>query len=491
MTTVAQPDTEAEFDPFAELDFYADTAGRIGQSRVVLAPIVDGVPKFDADLLDFEAAPDSGLTAAEIARMAIISEDFHITSRGAVDHAGVRAVSGFTGQDFIVHRVHGPAEYAKPAAAFLKANHDKPIRKRLVAANDNAPRAGKPVAKPRFDLTWFDDIAESEPKESLIQGAFGVGEFSTVSGLPGTGKSVIITDAACHVAAGLEWHGRKVQAGLVVYVAAERANLTKRRMMAFKKRHGIESAPLLVLGGKLDMTSSTVDTAALIEAIKVAERDCGERCIWVIVDTLTRTFGAGDQNTSKDMVKYVSCCDEVVRQTGAHLTVVHHTAWSGERGKGAIDLDGAVDASFLVKKTGKTYTLECNGTNDGEEGTIVNFKMESVELGVDKNGDTFAAPVVISIGAGPADSLMAALRGHAANVFNALTAAIELTGIEPVGDHFPDDVLVVTEDQWRAAYYGTDPVAKQDTMAKRFLRARSDMLAAGAVKQIGQWYWPE
>jgi hypothetical protein len=350
------------------------------------------------------------------------------------------------------------------------------------AANDNK----------RFDLTWFDDIAEGEPREMVIQGAFGVGETSTVSGLPGSGKSVVITDAACHVAAGLEWHGRKVRRGLVVYVAAERKKLTERRMSAFRKRYAVRDVPLIVLGGRIDLTKGLTDARALATAIIEASDACDQPCVWVVVDTLTRTFGAGDQNTSKDMSAFVGSIDEIVRLTGAHVTVVHHTAWSGERGKGAIDLDGAVDTSFIVKKASKgAYAFECNGSNDGDsEGVILNFTMDSVQVGFDSNGEPTTAPIVVDAGPGPAEVLLSAIRGHAAKVLDSLRSAVGKDGTMSDGDHFPADTLMVTEDQWRASYYETDAGAKPDTIAKRFKRARADLLASGDVNNLGQFYWP-
>lgn len=58
-------------------------------------------------------------------------------------------------------------------------------RTTLKPANDNKK-------KPRFEITWFKDIAERQIKEHVIDGVFGVGEFSVVVGPPGSGKSVII-----------------------------------------------------------------------------------------------------------------------------------------------------------------------------------------------------------------------------------------------------------------------------------------------------------
>lgn len=352
-----------------------------------------------------------------------------------------------------------------------------------VAVNDNAPV--QPRVRERFEKTWFDHIEEGKPKETFIKGVFGLEEFTTVSGLPGTGKSVIVTDMACHVAAGKEWHGRRVRQGLVVYVAAERKKLTERRMMAFRKRHGVSEVPLLVIGGRLDFTRNLDDARALVAVIQEAEMETDLKCIWVIIDTLTRVFGAGDQNASKDMVKFVQSCDEIISETKAHVTAIHHTAWAGERMKGAIDLDGAVDASFMVKKDHGKYKLNCNGTNDGEEGDILTFTMESIVLGQDEDGEPTTAPVVAP--ATETRLTSGGPKGMGAKVLAALSTAIEKEGVEPKGPAFPDDVLVVKEDAWRAAFYEANG-GMTDTNRKRFAK-HLDLVKDGVVRRVGEWFW--
>jgi hypothetical protein len=350
-------------------------------------------------------------------------------------------------------------------------------------ANDNEKIA---TPKPRFNITWFDDIEEGKPKMWTIKGVLGEGEMTTVSGLPGTGKSVITGDGCFHVAAGMEWFGRRVMQGMVAYVAAERRALTERRMLALRKHYGIHDVPLVVISGRLDMTSSLVDAKALAEAITLASKDCGQRCVWIVLDTLTRVFGPGDQNASKDMSKFIAACDELIRLTGAHLTIVHHTAWSGERGKGAIDLDGAVDASFLVSKNAGTYTLKCDGANDGEEGAIATFTLQSVEIARDEEGEATTAPVVLP---GESVATKLAAKGHAKQILEALHSAIAEDGIVPDGADFSSEARVVTERQWRAAYYESDAGTATGTLQKRFVRAKADLIAKAQVQQVGQWFW--
>lgn len=348
----------------------------------------------------------------------------------------------------------------------------------------------QPKKRERFERTWFDEIQESEPKETFIKGVLGTREFTTISGLPGTGKSVIVTDMACHVATGREWHGKRVKPGLVIYVAAERKKLTERRMMAFRKEHDVVDVPLLVIGGRLDLTRNLDDAKALIAEIKNAEIETGQACIWLIIDTLTRVFGAGDQNASKDMTKFVQSVDEILMETNAHVTAIHHSAWSGERGKGAIDLDGAVDASFMVKKSGGSYKLICDGTNDGEEGEVLSFTMKSVELGVDEDGEPTTAPVVLKVAGEAAVKGMVENATRSQKLLYLLSDLMDEVGVESPGMHgMPEDTKVVPYDTWRIAFYETMPDAMQHTRQSTFKKLANKLEGDGKVGHVGEFCW--
>lgn len=360
-------------------------------------------------------------------------------------------------------------------------------------ANDDAPKVpAQPERKERgrFELTWFDNIEEGVAKETFIKGVFGVREFTTVSGLPGTGKSVIVTDAACHVAAGMEWHGRKVKPGLVVYVAAERKKLTERRMLAFRIKHGVKNVPLLVLGGRLDFTKDLRDAKELIAAIRQAEQETELECVWVIIDTLTRVFGAGDQNASKDMTKFVQACDEILDQTKAHVTAIHHSSWSGERGKGAIDLDGAVDASFMVKKSSGKFQFICDGTNDGEEGEVLAFAMESVEIGVDEDGEPTTAPVVVKVASDGVGKGLVEARTHKDKALAILREMLEDGEPSPGTNGFPESGRIVPCEAWRNAFYDSMGDATQPTKQATFTRVKKNLIERKKIGEQGQWVWP-
>jgi AAA domain len=387
----------------------------------------------------------------------------------------------------------------------MKMLRAQAIEDGVIASNDNSPkRVGSSASalianslKERFQVTWFDDVDQSTVKEEILHGVLGAGEFSLFVAKPGTAKSVLLCDIGCHVAAGKDWHGRKVKPGLVVFFAAERKGLTERRIAAWRKKHDVTGIPFVVIGGKLDLTSGVIDAKTLAMTIKALEEKSGHQCVLIIIDTVTRTFGSGDQHQSKDMQKYVQSVDELNRATGAHIAAIHHSPWNDDRGKGAIDLDGAIDVSFVVNVAGsgpgKVFTLKCTGSNDGEEGVITSFGLESVPLGTDADGKVTTAPVVV-----PSDVVTfdgSNLKGQSAKALESLERSIEEHGeCPPDGSPgFPDGVMPVNREQWRERFYADtrarDANVTDDTLRKRFNRAIMDLTTAKQLETVGEWFW--
>ncbi|QPB20198.1 AAA family ATPase [Rhizobium sp. 007] len=347
--------------------------------------------------------------------------------------------------------------------------------------SSDASNAGQRATsgRERFTFEWFNDFEdESLIKEWLIDDAFGKGEFTTIYGKPGAGKSVIVTDMACHVAAGMPWHGKGVKQGFVVYVAAERKDLTKRRMRAFQIHHDLKGfVPLAVVGGrKINLLDSKV-AEQLATEINEAASEKGLTPAWIIIDTLSRTFGGGNQNDSQDMAKFIQSCDQITHAvTGSpHVTVIHHTGQAdGSRGKGAIDLDASVDASFLVKQLGNNcFEVECDGSNDLAE-MKVRFALESVVITTDKQGKDVPAPVVVPMEGDDATGDKQELTKSEDSALNILHRQIEQRDGE------------CSEQKWRQACYtewkaGEVPPPTFEAQKKRFDRAKKGLDGKGQL----------
>jgi hypothetical protein len=418
------------------------------------------------------------------------SIDAAVTAARAIGRAHVGNMIGWERADHAVRQgfkvrlldekywqdVYGAFQHGRASAVTYAELHEQYFS---AAANDNH----------RFQVTWFDQVDQSAAKEEILQGVLGAGEFSLFVAKPGNGKSVLVSDIGCHIAAGMEWHSRKVKQGLVVFFAAERKKLTERRVAAWRKRHGVTNIPFVVVGGKLDLTTGLVDATSLANTITELEEKSGHECVLIILDTVTRTFGPGDQHQSRDMQRYVQSVDELNRATNAHIAAIHHSPWNEDRGKGAIDLDGAVDVSFVVnvKGTGpaKVFTLTCTGANDGEDGPVTSFRLESVTLGTDPDGKITTAPVVVQADATVDDG--SNMKGSRAKVLEALERAIEEHG------QCTDDVVTVSREQWRARYYADtrakEPTIAESTLRQRFTRAVTDLLDAEQIAATADRCW--
>jgi hypothetical protein len=243
--------------------------------------------------------------------------------------------------------------------------------------------------KPLFVL--YADLKETAASKSwLVHNMLGCGEMSAVYGAPGCGKGVLIEDMGLHIAAGLEWHGRPVTRGAVVYVALERKKLVERRAIAFRKKHGIEDLPFAIVGGVFDFRNPAT-ALQIADICKQVEAATGETVVLIIIDTVSRALAGGDENSPKDMGSVVAAASFLQERTGSHVLWVHHIPHDGDRLRGHGALLGAVDTTVKMSRSGNVRTATVVKANDSEEGESVSFTIESVQIGTD--GTT--APVAV------------------------------------------------------------------------------------------------
>ncbi len=233
----------------------------------------------------------------------------------------------------------------------------------------------------------FGELSPDANKEWLITGLLGHTEMSVVYGHPGSGKSVFVEDAALRVSAGWEVHGRPVRRGAVLYVALERYSLVKRRAIAFRVKHQLSELPFAMMGGVLDLRNSA-QAQAIVAVARQVEAATGEESVLVIIDTLSRALGGGDENSPKDMGAIVKSAAIIGQGTGAHVLFVHHMPKESESMRGHGALLGAADTTILVSKAAGIRTATVMKANDSQEGESLGFTLESVSVGSDSEDDS-------------------------------------------------------------------------------------------------------
>lgn len=308
-----------------------------------------------------------------------------------------------------------------------------PLGNMARAALEHAIRIGtlpptegvEPLAPPEkirtgLGVLWDDDpeFDRLVPTDWLIEGIQISDSLAMTYGPAGGGKTFHVLDKALHVAAGLEFHGRPVKRGKVVYICGEGRVGIAKRVRAWKKKHDLEGQ-----GIGFAITTAAVpflESNALDELAEVL-RNFDENPILIVIDTLNRNFGDGDENATKDMSAFVAALDSIRILTGACIEVVHHTG-KGESGtaRGNSALRAALDSEFAVKPVEGGLKVSCTKQKDAEQFDPIPFTFETIELGAPDGK--------------PIESLVCVLDGNALEI-EARTDAMLKNGLEKEDSH--------------------------------------------------------
>ena len=245
-------------------------------------------------------------------------------------------------------------------------------------------------------LTHFNECDEASKKVWLIKDFLAKGETSGLFGPPGSGKSALETDIAVALARGEDFRGFKTKHRFgVVYFAFERADLTKRRLHAYRLRDGIDDIPVSVAGEIINLMRS--DCVEIISAtIKAHEDRYGIECGYIILDTAAKgiAIAGGDEDKAKDVNRCLANLRRIHELHNLHLSLVGHTGKDESRGqRGSNAAPG--DYDLHVQVSGEdTKTATVIKANDQPCGPLLAYRMHKVILGHNDDGDELATWIV-------------------------------------------------------------------------------------------------
>jgi putative DNA primase/helicase len=223
------------------------------------------------------------------------------------------------------------------------------------------PRAGRPV----IDTTSLEakrmlerlrprslaEIAALKPPQWLIARHIPENSLIALFGRFSTCKSFLAMSWALSIASGQPWLGRRAQPGHVFYISAEGNAGIVKRATAFCKENGLKELPekFHTITCSVAMNDPTILDYLAIGIRQTLKAD--EKPKLIVIDTLNRCFGGGDENSTKDMSAFVAGCDAMREEFGASMLIIHHTGHDRSRGsRGATSLPSAMDIAFLLDK---------------------------------------------------------------------------------------------------------------------------------------------
>ena len=263
-----------------------------------------------------------------------------------------------------------------------------------------ASKRGPAPAASALPLQFFADIHGTDEPDDFVEGLLGRGDSSVLYGPPNCRKTFLACDLALHVALGRPWFGRAVEAGAVLYVACEGSGAFKKRVRAFRAGHKLTAdavVPFGLVSASVALRDGQGDVDRVVEAAAATAAQYGMPVVLIVIDTLARAIGGGDENSAADMGGYIRAVDQIRERTGAHVMSVHHTGKNAEHGaRGHSSLLGAIDTEISISrdKDGETSTAEVTKQRDFEGGQKWTFKLATVELGTDRRGNAITSCVV-------------------------------------------------------------------------------------------------
>jgi hypothetical protein len=253
-------------------------------------------------------------------------------------------------------------------------------------ASDQAPKESPP-AKPtkQIQIEHWDSI-QDEPVKWLIEGVIPVGAFTALYGPPGSFKSFIALDIAEAIATGRTWMGHGVtEKGAVLYICGEGFGGVGARIKACKQHHQTkDGAPIYVIRHQLNLRSSVEDFNALMVALETLVMETGINFKMIVIDTLARAFGGGNENDSADMGAFITACGRIQQIVqDCALMILHHSGKDQSRGlRGHSSLLGAVDTELELLRFEDQMkgVITISKQKDGEDNKRIGFEMVSIEL---------------------------------------------------------------------------------------------------------------
>lgn len=314
---------------------------------------------------------------------------------------------------------------------------------------EDQPEQDKP--KNKFHYINAPDVEIDLDVNDFVQGLLTESAMSVVYGESNCGKTFFMSDLAFHVAQGKEWNKKRVEKGNVLYLSLEGNRGIKNRIAAYKAENKVNLDGFLMMPCQVDFINSEEDITQLIELVKQANIEFNNDVKLIVIDTLARAIGGGDENSGVDMGTLVKHSDLIRQYTNAHICFIHHSGKDKARGaRGHSSLRAAVDTEIEISRTeGADYSVvKVPKQRDMERDDDFQFKLKRVVLGVNCYNEEVTSCVVE-----PYDLQMDTeekmktkqVSGKTKAAFDALKEAIMEKGFKGSGQNMPNCKVVTID----------------------------------------------
>lgn len=312
----------------------------------------------------------------------------------------------------------------------------------------------------------------------LVENFIEKQSLSMLFGEPSTYKSFMAMELAFCIGSGLEWYGNPVAQGEVIYIAGEGASGIQKRFEALAVKYGcpppqgiyISSRPVEMIS-----TDSVKEVLEIISQLAIVPS-------LIVIDTLHRNFGEGDENSSRDVGLFVKHLDQLKNETNATILTIHHSG-HGEKGhsRGSSAIRASLDSEYQLKTKSDGVELICRKMKEFDKPDPMEFELKPIPI-TSASGTLDSAYLELAdlgkpIKQNRAQQLLQALNNAVATLGKPVTNALLQARPELSGK------LCITVQEWRLAAYSlmTTELPKQASRQAAFNRCRTYLLKEGLV----------
>lgn len=261
---------------------------------------------------------------------------------------------------------------------------------RLVEAFSPLPVEPKPeIPEDTWILQLDDYVRTIRPPEFLIHNLIPASGFIQIFGEPSAGKTPVALSLALAVAIGEDdWSGRSIlDCGPVVYMVGEDSSGMRDRVIAqlheFKCVKPMKDIPfyLTTRPGELVEPENAGEWIAKIKSSLKGKPKL------LVVDTLNRNFGPGNENEIEAMSQYIANIYTISQALECAVVVVHHTGHQNkERARGSSALYAALDVEIQVKRADRDLVISFTKTKHFETPPPITAAIIPHVVGEDSRG---------------------------------------------------------------------------------------------------------
>jgi hypothetical protein len=360
--------------------------------------------------------------------------------------------------------------------------------------NPNLNTAAPNGAWTELEVIKFSDMRAQLDGRPLVKGYLQHEQISLIVGDPSSGKTFLALDRDLHIAAGLEWFGRKVSQGPVVYLAAEAGQTIQNRAVAWGQEHGLNNTgvPFAAITSPVDLCHADAgDIDKIVEA--VANLNFASPLALLEIDTVARVMAGGNENAPDDMGAFIHSLDLLRQRLRCHISAVHHFGKEHDRGaRGHNSLLAAIDTETRIENKVAVITKQRDGPCGGE----FPFKLRPVTLGYDEDGDLVTTCVVDSLNQSTStanQNVRHKLPVGCQVALDTLDQAMSAHAIvpEPTPTYVPPHTPVVKGTLWQVFYIEKERSSGQDVSVIKHIwrRHRKELLCRQIIGAYGEMVW--